>query len=358
MNFSIPFPTKVELSIYKIKNCGLYTSWGKPPVALNIKDLLSQLERWGIKTKKPLDQTSVYTPSSDLLASYLWGVEHDSTTGNYLIGFWNEIENKKGAVSYASGNAAVGDGVVTEAKGKKGDIPGYLSLFWFIPSKQIIVGIRTEDHINTGINQLRAYLLNFGIGFSEQVIRTDPTNRKHTAFTDQPKDFKAAEDKRIPNSSLKPSFRFPPLQLKGEINFIKKHVLSVTKLIRKVKVKSNTSKGGIVEKVMEGIDFLFHSSLPTENRFIKVEYPTRVSGADVNYMLKDYVDNNMADSYDVTFVFSGDIPNKSFSGARAVEKVSNFNMYYKSKDTPNLTKLLNELDSKFIAHIDKSLAKV
>lgn len=357
MNYGLPLPTKIELSVYKIKSCGLYKSWNKPPLALGIKELLEQLKRWGIDSQKPLIETSTYTPSNDLDASYLWGFEFDNTTGNYLIGFWNEIENIKGSVSYVAGSKPVGNGEVTGVNAKKGDIPGFLSLFWFIPSKNIFVGIKTDEHVNTGINQLRTYLSSFGTGFSEQVIRTDPDNGEHTAFTEQKKDFLATKDERVPNSQLKASFRFPPLHINGEINFIKSHALQVTKLIRKVKVRTNQSRS-LIDDVLEGIDFLFHSAPPTDKRFIKVEYPTSISPADVDIMFKDYKDNNMSESYDVTFVFSGnDIPNKSLSGARAVEKLSRFNMYYKSKDTPDLTKLLRELNTNFIASIEKLLKK-
>jgi hypothetical protein len=352
-NFSIP--TKVEFTLFNIKRCGLFLSWSKPPLALDISDLLQQIETWGISTKKPLVSTSVYSRDSNIQPAYLWGLEKDKVSGNYLIALWNEVENNKGAVSYVSGGKPVGSGAVAEAKAKQGDIPGFMSLFWVIPSKNIVVALNTEDHLSIGINQLRAYLHGFMMGFSEQVVRADPKNSKHIAFSLEKKP-KTPKDERITDPSLKASIQLPILRLNGEIKFIKDNVTEVRKLIRKVRVKTHNKKS-IWNNVKDSVDFLFHSMEPTDNREIKIEYPTTISATDVNYFLKAYTDNDMADSFDVTFVFKGNIPNKSLSGAKAVDTFSNLNMHYKSDNTPDLLKLLAELNSKFTGNVDSMLAK-
>lgn len=348
--------THVDFTLFDVKRCGLYKKWDEPPLALSVKELIEQIKKWGIISQKPLIETSVYSNEKILLPAYLWGVEECPITGNSIIALWNEIENHKGAINYVSGSKPVGTGTIDATKAKAGQIPGFMSIFWVIPSRNIIVAINTEDHSSLGIIQLRKYLNGFLNGFSEQIIRTSAENGEHTAFTLQQRNLNSSTDARIPDSKLKSSIQIQPLKLKGEIKFIKSNVVSVRKLIRKVRVRIN-HKEEYWHGIKDKIGFLFHSNEPTDNREIKIEYPTTINAKDVDFFVKQYIDNSYSNAYDVTFVFTGDIPNKSLSGIKAEEKFPGLKIKYSTDNTPVLLELLTELNANFLSKVDGMLSK-
>lgn len=350
-------PTKADLIFYDIKRFGLYDSWNNPPKCLNAKETLVQLQTWGVSTGKPLVETSTYEASGKLLRSYLWDLVEDQTTGTWLLALWNEVENKKGKVAVVSGNNKVGHADVSETGAKKGDIPGFMTLFWILPKKNLIVSVKIGDQTSLGIDQLRAYLIGFSSAFSEQIIRTNPKDKTHTAYTDQKKDPSSDEDKRVPNSKLNLSIQIVPTRYTGEIDFIKRNAHSVTKLIRKIKVETGNTKS-FWNSVADNLSDLFNNSIPNEKRFVKVEYPTNIGKDDVSQYEKDYVAHDMSEAYDMTFVFKGNkIPNHCLSGMRAIENISGLNVPYKSDNTPDLAKLLTTLNTSWIEEVDNAVTK-
>lgn len=228
---------KIKLKFYQIDKCGYYKRKSTAPDLGSIEGTLDDIKKWLVgKTLEHTKTTDYLKAKADRLPVYCTGIKKGAKT--FIMTTWNQTESTKNGVS----SIPLDEPLITLSKKvktrklSKGYIPGYATYFWFIPEDNIMATIRL-NHIENGHAGLDAYVRGHLTRFSNFTItKRDPEDKTKINILGY------GTNEKKPKTNIYPQFSTRPKRLKGKVDFIKKNINQITKVIRKCSIDQNIPK--------------------------------------------------------------------------------------------------------------------
>ncbi|WP_421252333.1 hypothetical protein [Aeromonas sp. 600724] len=320
---------KLSFALYKIGRWGIYEGRKHQPAkACDVKDMLQQLHHWGVASKRPLMEKRTYSKAElRLNHSYLLDmVPSKNNNGDWFVILWNEVENRKGKILFANGQASSDQNHVKPVSGDKDAIPGFPTFFWFLPELNTVACVSPAETHNLGLAQFRAFMLQFISFFSNSVIRSVDNPNIRNGFSAQGKPA-SGPDLRIPDKTLIAACSMTPYPRPGYYEEIKNKVSKIKAVVKVISAKSISSR----EKYREGLyqlASLFFSLDEGEEKIdqrirksIKLELPVNLKVQDIDSAIKQYEESNYDKLYDVGYKMEGEQKLYHLSGGKIVEEL-------------------------------------
>lgn len=336
----MPYSTtlKATLFVYDIPRCGLYLRNKNDPKHLPAVTLLKELKIWAIDSNKPLIETSTYSQGGRFEEAYCLGIS--AHNGQYLLALWNKVPHSKKGVGMVNGSQAASSAKISHAEMKDGDIPGYPTFYWFLPTSNKVIAVRLEN-ANLGIGQLREYIKGYLSNFCSYRVKTNVDGEELDAFSDFPRPA-SGEDNRVANLKLFPSFSVSANPVLGKQEEILNRYDDITKLIKDVHIYNNLhdDNAGILEK----ISAVFNNLPAAKKKTARFQMPVSMSRQDTQELIDLFNNNEHSEEHDVGFVFKGSPHIEWLSGSQQkIEEVITVN--WLNEGQPDLDKLLRTLQS-------------
>lgn len=192
---------KASIRFHEIKHCGLFRPRARTADLGSFREIVNNIYNWSNSGGRLIQNTCTYEVNEDFemdfLETYLVGMKHDPTTGDYLLAMWNRTHDSGDSVYALDPNTTVDN--VNERALHKGDlppqsIPGFATYFWLVPTQNTI-GTITFGTPRTGMKSFAYWL--------ESFIKTES---RYVRFDESDKFSGYAEGENQPNPELEPRF--------------------------------------------------------------------------------------------------------------------------------------------------------
>lgn len=237
-------PEKASVIFYSIEQCGFFKYGDKTPVLGDLLTFLDNLKAWS--NGRSLAQTATYRvrDGEDLAPSYLFDIQKGKD-GSFLLTIWNESDALNGLSASVDPNSSVGSVSVDEKKTKKGNITGYATYFWFLPSLSLYACIKFSGSI-TGNDVMQNYMESFIDPWSDFVtVDIDENGDAHCIYQDGAGNV---------YDRLHGRFRARMLRKEGDGNFIIKNHQDIRKVVRRTSLHmKNAVQKGLMDKLIDGM---------------------------------------------------------------------------------------------------------
>lgn len=338
---------KVKLKFYKIEQCGYYEKNNKKAKLSNINETLDNLSEW--LKGKTLDNTRTTNhlrAKADHLPVFCTGVIKGTDT--YIVTTWNQMESTDGKISsipLAEPLSTISH-KVSSAKLPKGNIPGYATYFWFIPEENIMATIRL-NHVLTGHIGLDAYIKGFLTRFSKYtVLKNDPKDKTKIKILGY-----GTSNTKFDNN-LYPRFETRPKRLKTEVNYLKKNINKITKVIRKCSINQNLSTD---LDLLKSLGYKLGYSKPQEIEEmmeLKFELKSKPTIQELNDIMELWDQDKAHDNWDdVGFKLKG-CDNPIWLSSEVPTKDLSINILRSNSEFVNVNDLIYKLE-KYLPEIKK-----
>ncbi|MEC8918820.1 MAG: hypothetical protein VX796_14565 [Pseudomonadota bacterium] len=268
------------VTFYSVEQCGLFKWGAKTPEVGDLTVLLDDLYKWG--HGKGLAKTVTYQVSDgqNLLPGYLFNIS--KSHGRFLLTIWNQTPSFNGRVASVDPNSSVGSVSVSGSRLRKGDLPGYPTYFWFIPSQNVVACIQF-GRVVSGVDVLEAYFRNFIDPLSNYVVFSS--------------DKQVVRYKGTNETGLRSRFKLGVCRT--SVN--KKHVLSryadVVQVIRKTNLTmSNYTEKQTMEKLVGMLRrtkaSTFNVLQPNNTVNIRYQMPAEFAFQDLSALIEDWETTN------------------------------------------------------------------
>lgn len=148
----------VRIRLYTIEDCGFYRRGSQDPQYGLIDEIIEDLKDW--VSNRNINQTCTYNPEGNFLKTYCCDIRSNSC-GDFLITIWNETASNDGTIAFIDGDKPVGKADLSIAEVDGGNIPGYPTYFWFMPSIDKFATIQLSGSTRNGVRNLGEYLRNY-----------------------------------------------------------------------------------------------------------------------------------------------------------------------------------------------------
>jgi hypothetical protein len=295
-------PEQARITFYTVNNCGYYRRRQTAPQFGALSDTLTHLLRWVDPGRKPLEETSTYTPnenSEGALRTFCVGM-HRNAQGEFLLITWNELSNHDGAVASIDVSEPVGTAVPTMREFDRNLVPGFPAYFWFIPDRNLVVNVRFDTERLSGTRGMNLYMQGFLNHFSPHVVLGESTeDAEHNVIGYAP-------DARSETVPVNPRFHCVQRHRPQHIQSLRGRRLHIRKIIRKAVLAPTTA----VER--RGLAAFFQmlgvvdipDALPTIRS--KAELDFTPSAPQFDQMVANWNDHPEDDWQDIGFKFHGE----------------------------------------------------
>ncbi|WP_323907519.1 hypothetical protein [Aeromonas caviae] len=320
---------KLSFSLYQVGRWGIYEGRKHQPAkACDVKEMLLQLHRWGVESKRPLMEKKTYSKAMlRLNPSYLLNmVPSKNKNGDWFVILWNEVENRKGKILYANAQASSEKNQVKKVSGGKDAIPGFPTFFWFLPELNTIACVSPSDTHNLGLAQFRAFMLQFISFFSDSVIKNPNNPDVRIGYSSLVKPAKGP-DLRLPDNTLIAACSMSPYPKPGYYNEIKSKASKIKAVVKVISAKSITSRDKYREGLYQVASLFFgidHGENKIDQRIrksIKLELPVNLTVKDIDDAIEKYESHNYDKLYDVGYKMDGEQKLYHLSGGKIVEEL-------------------------------------
>ncbi|WP_139044305.1 hypothetical protein [Marinobacterium stanieri] len=331
-------PEKIacELFVYDVTRCGLYIGRKPEPTHLPIGPLLKEIKQWAIDSEKPIIETSTYTKNHRTEESYC--LDMVSSNGQYLLALWNKVPHSKSGVGMINGSKAASSAKVSHTKIGNGDIPGYPTFFWFLPSSNKMIAIKIESPA-LGISQLREYIKGYLYSFCSYRVINNIDGKITEGFADFPRP-PSGKDERVVNLKLHPSISIVAKSVPGKQDEFLARYDQVTKLVKDIYVYNSLSDNNAT--MLERVRSFFNDLPASRKKKARVQMPVSLSKTDMQGFIDEYNNNDHSQEHDVGFIFSGSQHIDWLSGSQ--QKIKELlDIHWIAEGQPDLKKLLESL---------------
>lgn len=151
------------MQLYRLDKCGFYR-WGEQESEFgDVIDWYRDFFDWLEPKRKPgvpCDHTSTTGERDDVPEDiYCIGAVEDGR-GNFGVSLWNKGWRTEDGVVYLSSGASLGNPRFRTSRLDPGDIPGWPSYFWVMPTENMVVSLMPDKAI-ASIRSFREYFFNF-----------------------------------------------------------------------------------------------------------------------------------------------------------------------------------------------------
>jgi hypothetical protein len=135
------------ITFYSIDRCGYYETGQEKCKFGEIRETLEGLRTWVFSNNMQIGGTCTYDlqEGQNTYHTYCYDLIKDHSGDSYLLATWNEIPSVDGNVASINGGSPVKDAEVSLTELPAGNIPGYASYFWFIPSLNSFATVRPKN---------------------------------------------------------------------------------------------------------------------------------------------------------------------------------------------------------------------
>jgi len=277
---------KVSIVFYKVEQCGFYKYGESNPEFGDLLVFLDDLYKWS--GNKSLAQTATYTVArgDDSIPSYLFDINKGSK-GTYLLTVWNESNALDGVSASVDPNSNVGSVQVDEKKVKRGNIAGFATYFWFIPSKSLYACVQF-GRTTSGNSTMEEYLENFIDPWSSFVkTKVGANGERYCVYTDS---------SGTVHDKVKGKFRTKILRKDGDVDYIVNNFFDIQKVIRKTSLHMNNSiQKGLMNQLLGGMQRAINipiKNIPNKKINVNYEMPLEFSQAEIKGLIDDWEKNN------------------------------------------------------------------
>jgi len=295
---------EAKINFYRINKCGFYP-WGEdlPLFGNNIGQVLKYLSDWVNQDGFCLEDTSTYQVKDEdqTLRTFCCDLKHDDVHGDYLLTTWNETPTTDGQVPSIASNSTIGSATVHLNPLPEGDIPGYATYFWFLPSENIFATVRFFRTLNGHPNLMR-YLDGYLRHFSPYVLREENPNEDgdYTIIGYINPETKEAFD------VLYPAFHSSPIRNPGEIDMIRENRTRITKIHRKASLKVDVKNETTLLQTLLRHVGIGEPPIQTQTANIDYALPFTPSGEELNDIIISWENTSGEGWNDVGFKIQGD----------------------------------------------------
>ncbi len=217
--------TTLKVTAFEISRCGYYLPRKKMPEFCSLAQCLADLQQW--TSGKNLEDTLTFAvDGEDVPETYCFEMQKANASGNYLLTTWNRVPMVEGGVPAANGSAKVGNVDVALAHVANGNIPGYPTYFYFIPSKRIVFAMRSSWQSHNGHQGLIRMIRGFLETASPYVV----TNPVGTDGEVEILGFREKNDTGSPRE-LVPHYESALRRLAGRVEYLKSHHSMIRKIV-------------------------------------------------------------------------------------------------------------------------------
>jgi len=322
----------------------------KTPEFCSLKDCLSNFHDW-TNGKKLEDTLTFKVDGGDVQEAYCFSMHKSNSSGNYLLTTWNKVPMAEGGVPTANGSAKVGHVDVKIAHVANGNIPGYPTYFYFIPSKSVVFAMRSSWQPHNGHQGLVKMITGFLETASPYVV----TNSISSTGEIEIVGFRDKNDRTAPKQ-LVVQYESVLLKLAGRVDYLRRNHSLIRKIVfRNTLDTSIAAEKSLMYSVLQKIGLTNHS---TKTQMISFGYEMQFTPTllELNALIEKY---------------SGDTENKEHIGFRLAQNSSETiwlnHSYAKDVLDLNLTPedqgvisgrdLLNELEKNQLSRL-KGLAQI
>jgi hypothetical protein len=218
---------EASITFYSISRCGYYRRGQPKPPFGDIGSVLKTLSTWVKDDNRKLKDTCPFriAESASDLGTYCFDIQHQVSSGDYLLTTWNEGAAFDGQVASVSGASKVGVAEVTFQEIPDGGIPGHATYFWILPTIKALATVRFNRPLN-GHRQMNKFLQSYMARCAPFVKR-----RENDEGEVEIVGFANLNDPNIIDK-LNPSFLSAPYRKKGQLAFLRERVSAIRKMIK------------------------------------------------------------------------------------------------------------------------------
>ncbi|AWV90180.1 hypothetical protein [Bradymonas sediminis] len=298
---------RTKLNFYEVAKCGYYAA--DEHLFADVAALLGDLEKFVHIQGRELHETKLFSATegaSPILPVYCLYARPFGEHGDYLVVTWNQTPENDGRVPSVDPSAPTGSAQVDFTDLPRGNIPGYASYYWFIPSQNIFGIFRFGSRVKNGHPGLQKYLSEYlrkEAGFVQRA-----QNHQDEVAIDG---YRARPGDEL-RQGVTPRFESAPLRGFSQLKFLRENRARIFRVIRKSEVNWEVEVERAVWK--RGLDFLVGrdgqevQALSSEaaGRKYRLEFDLSPSEAEFEAMVENFEQGARGDFENLGFVLSGE----------------------------------------------------
>lgn len=286
---------EAHITFFNIEKAGYYRFGQSEPTISSISDLIDKLKVWATDGRS-LENTSTFqaVPERDVMrAFYIDALKH-SSTGDYVVTLWNEVQNDDGKIYGVRPNQLPGDTEIMQTGFDGAAIPGFPSYYWFISELNLFACIKF-DHSMQGKLQLDRYF--DGFLANKAPYRVFDEDKSVIGYTENG-EYEEGCDKNYPRFVAKVAKNN---QLEAELLA---NLSQIRKFVRKESLLySSDDDRPVIERVFSSL--LGNTPSFTQSREITQEIAFQPTERQLRNIIQNYYENENDSLKNVGFVYSG-----------------------------------------------------
>ena len=292
-------PEEARISFYRIEKCGYYRYNENTPEFGSINDILSQLQGWVTQPECVLGETCTYEieDGENVLHTYCFNLVSNGATNDYLLTTWNEIPSVEGQVASVNANQAVGNAVVNLSEIDEGNIPGYATYFWFIPSRNTFATVCFHHALN-GHRNLQKYLKEYLAKFTNYVIGAENEDG-----------IMAIEGYALPGGQMlnvRPSFVSCLYRRPSRLQYLRNNRAFIRKIIRKNRLSPDVPENrNLFSWMLRNLGIIQEEPIQNDVR-VKYELDHTPDAEELEAIIEDWIAEHDSRWDDVGFQLEGE----------------------------------------------------
>ena len=293
---------KIKLNFYELNTCGYYSK-GNNRLFANCSEVFNDFIKW-IQQKQPtIQETQTYNVNeeSETLPCFNYDILKNSKN-DFLVTLWNKTPTVNHRFASVKANDQVGNVSVSTANIPSGNIPGYPSYFYIIPSENLVISLMINSPI-TGIKNFSKYFKGYLTRFSSWVVLRDMISDELDV-----KILGYRENENDKLQTLNPRFKTTLKRIPGQLEQIKNNREKIRKLIQKDEFSTLIEKKqGMMTSFLNYIGGIQDIKNISEKALYKFEFDyTPRNDQELNKIINTWEKNTSCSWSDVGFKFQGD----------------------------------------------------
>lgn len=262
----------IRIRIHAINECGYYQRGKQDRKFGNASSILRDLKSW-IEGKN-LNETSTYQDddSSGTHSTYCYCIK-SNTFGDYLVTTWNGISESSEAVASVAGNEPVGEAKVNLTEIPDGNIAGFATYFWIMPSLGKLATLRfSTSNRRNGLPEFRKYISNYMKIFSSYcVVQPKSISNQVTDKSEEDIEIAGYACKNGKPEQLIPKFSTVLHEKTSKnLKIIREERESIRRVVRKIELSRDSKyQADFVEKAFSWLGI---KQIEKESRKFKFKY--------------------------------------------------------------------------------------
>jgi hypothetical protein len=138
---------KMRIQLFRLTTCGYYFRGTDERAFRDLGEWYRDFLRWVEEKKADYTLTSTFSERDEVPTSIYCTAATEDGNGSFGVALWNEgVRNREGMM-FLPARGSVGSVQAEVVRMNPGDKPGWMSYFWVMPEKSIVVSLMPERAI-------------------------------------------------------------------------------------------------------------------------------------------------------------------------------------------------------------------